>query len=179
MKKGFSLLEMLVVMGIMAVVATLGFNYFIFDSSEKNLQKEALRLQNVLENLRMMSSTGQKVNGVLPKMYCVYARYTPESGYQTYAEFGDDAIFNSGDEIISTIIMDKNVVFMSPVLPFSLCYVLNNKNYSMCFHNNGQKSCGDTLVFQRISLENAKSGDFASVDVNLRSGVLEEAEFKR
>ncbi len=120
---GFTLVELIVSIAIIAVLTTMAINNFR-GSNEKNiLDNEAERVASVIRQMHINSLIGQTVNGERPRSFgfnlqtCVYSG-TPTI-FCHYTAFADneangtvDYKYDSGDDILQTITtFDKNIEF--------------------------------------------------------------------
>ena len=65
-RRGFTLVELLVSIGIMAILATMGFAAIGNFSEKKKLKLDSMNLASELSNIRLMAYSGKKTDSVVP-----------------------------------------------------------------------------------------------------------------
>ncbi len=126
--KGFSIIELIVTMGIIAIVSVFVFPHYAVFSRNIFLEEEVNNLAKDIERVRGMSISAKDID--LEKEYSSiegrrYGIEIKESGYDIFAETG--LILEGGDkgeEItpIQSVSFERNIVVFSPEEPVKITF---------------------------------------------------------
>ncbi len=185
-RSGFTLVELIVSISIIAVLTTMAINNFR-GSNEKNiLANEAERVASVIRQMHINSLIGQTVNGARPRSFGFNLQTCIHSGTPTichYISFADnetngtiDYKYDSGDDVLQTITtFDKNIEFTAINIGGSSLDELNivfiPPQGSIQFFGSGTDALTDEEV--EIVLRYHNTSYYKRITVNRISGQIE------
>jgi|GEM_PF-5563383 len=173
--KGFTILEMLISVSLLAIILAVGGTYLATGNPQKQLAKQMNLMVNHLRGLQVKAQTGQMTNGEKPQMYGLY--YEDSLGipkkYFLFAEFGEDCLFNDNDQIIETVFFEPNVDFAKSDQPFGLCYPVAAKVFSVCLNEKNSFSCQEKNS-KVLTISDKKNELNESVKIDLFTGAITE-----
>lgn len=94
---GFTLIEILVTIGILAVMSTLAVFSFTRSNPERLLNLTAENIIGQLQQAQSLSFTGTKQGGVVPNGYGVFFDFSDKK-YKLYADTNSNNIYDSDPE---------------------------------------------------------------------------------
>ena len=113
-KSGFTLIEMIVVLGVTVVLTLMVISNIRFGVNKNDLKNSAGNLAEILSKARNMSASGQKTEaGTFPRGgYGVHFDTAENGQYILFADNDGQGDFDIGEEIF-TYKLDKNVIIQS------------------------------------------------------------------
>src|SRR6056297_2012405 len=153
-KKGFTLVELLVSIAILAVIVSLG-TYSVLKSDPGDLLGlEAKRFGDKIQWAQVLAFSQKEVEDKVPEAYGVFL--IAKDKYTIYADFNDNCSYDSTvDQAVETIQLEKKVKFSADDLNKGLCFktadilnnicldnqcpAVNNQTYTL-IHDNGRKN---------------------------------------
>lgn len=118
MKRGFTIIELLVSLGIFVIITTMVVANFRAGSRSDELKIAASALSSDLRRAQNMALAGQEVNGVTPMGgYGVYFNLGEPGHYIIFADVNDNQKYDIGEDLSDgKILLARNVV-ITGVLP--------------------------------------------------------------
>lgn len=175
-QSGFTLIELIVVVGIVAVMSSLVLVQFGAGNNDAELQNAELLLETDLRTTLSWAQSGRKCcSGSAPNGYGVITT-VGDAGYQIYAEFNGDNMYTSGgstDQIVETISFTDeqiNDVVISDCIPLfgttGYCDMYIDMPSGDIYTN------GNQIADLAITLEHDSTGDTVVVVVDNTSASI-------
>jgi len=125
--RGFSLAELLVVIAVVGILAVIIFPYYGSARGQLALQRSANKLvQDIRRAQGMALGTEEVGGGVLQGGYGIYINKSEDDKYYIYVDVDGNQRYNSGDQKIETIFLEKEV-FIQGFIPSSANFSINFK----------------------------------------------------
>jgi prepilin-type N-terminal cleavage/methylation domain-containing protein len=170
--KGFTLVELIVSLALVAIITLIGVMNFTDYNEKKLLQTEVDGLAQELQELKVLAFSGQKINSDIPEAYCLFKE---QEGYKVFADMDGDLEQTSKDELLKTIEYGRGVQTHWPKGDFRMSLI---DGYGVCFMvtTDMNNVCGAMLLdcgenYDYIyPLEGVKTGEVREVRVNMFNG---------
>ncbi|MBI5077534.1 prepilin-type N-terminal cleavage/methylation domain-containing protein [Candidatus Falkowbacteria bacterium] len=130
MKKGFTIIELLVSIAIVATITALGVMTFTNYNEEKQLKNVAVELAGKIGEIRLRAFSGQKVEGAVPKYFGLQVE-GDQASYSLFADFAGDCWFDASDILIEKIMLPSKVLFQA-IPGQKVCYKTNEAMNFVC-----------------------------------------------
>jgi prepilin-type N-terminal cleavage/methylation domain-containing protein len=167
MKRGFTIIELLVAISIFIVVTGLVVANFRRGARSDELKIAAAGLANTLRRAQTMALAGETINGALPLGgYGVYVTLDTPNRYIIFADRNNDKIYGVGEELAGGINFLPPSIAINQVSPVSVSVVF--KPPKPTIYIDGGTS--ENLVM--ITLKDSISGQTRKVTVNRISGQI-------
>lgn len=175
MQEGFTLVELLVVVGIVAVMSSIVLVQFGAGNDDAELQSAESIVETDLRTILTWAQSGRKCcGGSAPNGYGIV--YTiGDAGYDIYADFNGDHIYTSGggstDQIVEAVLFaDQQItdVIVSNCIPQDM-----SSTYCDIFidiPNGDVYTNGNRIADLRIILQHNTTGDTVNIVVDNTSG---------
>jgi prepilin-type N-terminal cleavage/methylation domain-containing protein len=118
---GFTIVELIVTMSIMAILASMVVINFRANEIENLLDQEAQRYVTVVRQAQNYALTGQKFEDQVPKAYGLYIG-ADNKQMILYADLDEDATFDGNEEVQRYILDDRLEFFIINVNFLFLSY---------------------------------------------------------
>ncbi len=105
--RGFSLVELLVVIAVSATLSFLAIANFRDRGIKINVDTQAQKFAGILKQAQIMALTGEKVGGIRPLGYAVFINL---DDYYFFADVDGDNIRDAGDRDIQHIVLPSPIV---------------------------------------------------------------------
>lgn len=110
-RKGITLIEMLVLLGLMITLSTILLPQYLSIQKEFSLLRAAYKLSQDIRRAREMSISAQSLAGTVPPGYGIYLVEGGNS-YLLYADTSGNQAYNQGvDQIVETINLPNRIYF--------------------------------------------------------------------
>lgn len=119
---GFTLIEILVTVAIMAILMTIAANGFNRSNSKQNLKAAADMLASDIQATALSALNSEQYQLQTPGGWGIYMGLTTGS-YIVYADFDNDKVYDE-NEMFKTVTLTKNIVISE--ICFSACDTVNN-----------------------------------------------------
>ncbi|MBU1131853.1 prepilin-type N-terminal cleavage/methylation domain-containing protein [Patescibacteria group bacterium] len=167
MQKGFSLIELLISIGLIALITTFSFVSLGNYSESKQLKLEILNLSSKISEMKVKSLAGQKIDDEIPAGgYCVSASPSEPDSYYLFADKNENYTLDNADIVIEKSVLSKKIKF-DLTEPRTVCFKINQLTEIGCLPSG---ICGENKsVFFHLK---GDSGARRSVSVQLNSGAI-------
>lgn len=121
--KGFTMVEMIVVIGIVAMLASISIVSFRSGGRGTDLTREAQTLALNLRRVQNMALAGTLYQGATPGGYGIYLNTASPASYVLFADLDDNKIYGIGEQV-ETIIFSRNVIItgLAPAGTLNIVY---------------------------------------------------------
>lgn len=119
---GFTLIEILVTVGIMAILMTIAANGFNRSNSKQNLKAAADALASEIQATALAALNSHQYQLQTPGGWGVHIGLTTAS-YTVFADFDNDKVYDLNEKV-KTVNLGKNIVISE--VCFTLCDTLDN-----------------------------------------------------
>jgi Tfp pilus assembly protein FimT len=169
LNKGFTLFEMLIIVGIVSILSGVSFTYYNRFAEGRKLESEARKFANTLSLASKKTSSGDQVTCNSLSGYRVYVRST---GSQWYYDMQRCCGTNSScdEELtdIATYIIPKNI---SITTPFVSTLLFKKIGRGLVINSN------ETIQNTTVTMKNNTLDNKNCVDINInKAGVIEIGE---
>jgi prepilin-type N-terminal cleavage/methylation domain-containing protein len=163
--KGFTLIEIVVTLGIMAIILTVGsFGSNIFNS-KANLNSAAELMTSDLRTTALMAVNAQQFQDQITSGWGVYLD-TATNSYTVFADLDNNSVYNNKEKF-KTVKLPRNIIINN------LQFKGNNLNQgSLYFQANNATPFFEAVSFSsdpynlNIQLSNKETSDVVSIYVN-------------
>ncbi|MCX7778910.1 MAG: prepilin-type N-terminal cleavage/methylation domain-containing protein [Patescibacteria group bacterium] len=163
MRRGFTFIEMMVVMTITVLILGIGYvNYRIKERKELVLL-DARRLASILKQAQSLALSAQQMDSSLPRGYGVYL---PNNNTYIFFATNNDYLYDSGEAIFNYS-LSKNIFFN----PFSSQHQVFALPLASLYVNNVACSTNQT-----ITLQDSRTNEQKKVKINCLSGQIEVSD---
>lgn len=100
---------MIVSVAIIGFVATIGIVNYRNAGKGSALQLEAYKVAGDLQRTRSMALGAVEFNGTVPSAWGAYFNSASPGQYLLFADKNDDKIYDAGDSILQTVILQNNI----------------------------------------------------------------------
>lgn len=107
--KGFTLLEIMVALGIMAIILTIGSFGLNFSNYKTNLNTAAELMVSNIRSTAFMSLNNQQFQDSVTTGWGVYFDATSNS-YTIFTDLTGDSLYNDTKEKVKTITLPRNII---------------------------------------------------------------------
>ena len=166
MQRGFSLVELIVSIAIVAIITTMGVLSFSNQSQKQNLANEANLLEQKLNEQKINALTGKMDDDQIPEMYGLKI----DASGQAYTLFFDnnaDCNFNAGDVVDQVINLTEGVEFQNFTNQI-ICFRWDQQGHNTCLAGGNCEQSGGYTFY----LKSKKSEEMMRLVVDLESGVI-------
>ncbi len=124
MKKGFTIVELVVVTSIIALMSTLVMANYRVGGKTLALQRSAYKLTQDLRGAQEMAMSAQEVSGSVPYGFGIYFDQTSPEYYKLFADLDGDKAWDGEGENIEIFQLEKEVQIsgLSPTSAFSIVF---------------------------------------------------------
>lgn len=173
--KGFTLLEVIISVAIMATITTLGVMSFLHYGEASKLSSDAAALCAKISEMKIKAFSGHKIDGKLPKAYGLAVKKTAPSEYLAFADWDGDCQLDAKDVILETIRLSPKIFFSYlPAAGKGICFLADKKVDNLCLWNG---ACGATGNYY-FYLSAESGAEIFSVGVELSSGTTKISQIK-
>jgi prepilin-type N-terminal cleavage/methylation domain-containing protein len=106
--RGFTLVELLVVIGIIAVISAIVFANYRQGERQFSLQRSSYSLVQDIRSAQNMAMGARSVGGTVPEGYGVYFNSSLPDQYILFADNGD-GLYGAGDTDIDTLYLETGI----------------------------------------------------------------------
>lgn len=110
--KGFTLAELLVVIGIIALISTVVFANYRQGEKHFSLQRASYALVQDIRSAQNMAMGARTVAGVVPEGYGIYFNTSTPTQYKIFADNGD-GLYGGGDTDVTTLQFESGIAITS------------------------------------------------------------------
>lgn len=121
--KGFTMVEMIVVIGIVTIIASIGIVSFRSGGRATDLTREAQTLALNLRRAQNMALAGTLYQGATPGGYGIHLDAASPNSYVLFADLDNNKLFGAG-EAVETVTFARNVVItgLAPAASLNIVY---------------------------------------------------------
>lgn len=159
---GFTLVELLVSMGIMAILSTMGFAAVGNFTEQKQLKMDAMTLETEINTARLLAYEGKDIKK--SKGFGIFLSSEDKSNYYVYSDLNGNLMYDQTDEIISKKIFSNKVQFA------------NRDNLDVCFKLSPETGacssgmdCGASKE-KSLTIQGTKTRVSKTIIINLQNG---------
>ena len=166
MKKGFSLIELIVSIAIVAIITTMGVLSFSNQSQRQSLANEVNLLEQKLNEQKINALSGKMNNHQSSEMYGLKIEPSGKA-YTLFYDNNADCNFNTGDEIDQVINLTEGVEFQN-FLNKIICFRWDQQGHNTCLAGGDCEQSGGYT----FHLKSKKSEEIRYLVVDLESGLV-------
>ncbi len=169
MNRGFTLIELIVSVAIMAIVTTLGVMTFLDFGAGRKLKNDSAVLVAKISELKIKAFAGHQIDGTLPKAFGLIAQKSSPNEYLVYADNDGNCQYGAGDVLIEKMALSKGIYFsyLSDI-GRGLCFQTGKTVKNICLPSG---SCGMSGNYN-IYLSAPNNSSLYSLDIELSSGTV-------
>lgn len=161
MKKGFTLIEMVVVITIAALILGIGVVNYRSKERKELVFLDARRLASVLKQAQSLALSAQEFASNRPLGYGVYL---PINNAYIFFATNNNYLYDSSSEAIFNYSLSKNIFFN----PFSIQHQVFSLPLASLYVDNVACSTNQTLT-----LQDSRTNELKKVKINCTSGQIE------
>jgi prepilin-type N-terminal cleavage/methylation domain-containing protein len=165
---GFTLVELLVSIGIMATLATMGFAAIGNFTEKKKLKLDSMNLASEISNVRLMAYSGKKTENIVPPGgYGFLIKSAEPTKYYIYADKNGNSKFDPSDVILETKMLSANIKFSNTSDGLDVCFRLQPAG-GACFFG---ADCGSNLD-KFLTIQGEKTKQTTTLALGLQNGLV-------
>jgi prepilin-type N-terminal cleavage/methylation domain-containing protein len=107
--KGFTLTELLVVIGIISLLTALTFAQYNRGQKSFTLQRSAYKLSQDIRVVQEMAMSAKERSGTVPPRYGILLDTASPDSYKLFSDINNNGTYQPPDEIIETVYFEKGI----------------------------------------------------------------------